>query len=151
VAAETKTARKKARAALCTTLTRVFPFLSAKMKAQLRVTALNHLVETLDAVVRRENAAVEGEKLEKLSFPKLQKAQFVRAADEDAFFLDSDVRRVHFIVSGDGDAFMANLQCVNDKQVVVQVAFSEGEVLVRNARDVKAAIFREHFPDLVTG
>jgi hypothetical protein len=95
---EKKGAQKKARAELRETLTSVFPLLAPQKKAELRRTALRCLLDTLETVVR------DDVKKEKPRLPCMQKAQIVRTADEDAFFLDRDAKSVHFIVTADGDA-----------------------------------------------
>ncbi len=87
---------------------------------------------------------------ERQMFPKLASmSSWYRVADEDAHFIPPWSCLVHIIVSGDGDAFMAGLHCADDRQVVFQVVMpGNGKLVVRNARAVKAAIFRSLFPAL---
>ncbi len=83
-------------------------------------------------------------------FPKLASSSiWYRIADEDAHGIPKWGCPIYLIVSGNGDSFMANCHCANDRQVVYQlVVRGDGQLVVRNARALKAAIFQSLFPDL---
>ena len=125
--------RKRWRKNLAVELEDVFSMLPAELKNPLRQTVLHRLILTL-----KETRA---------KFQRMALAEIVRVSDEDAFFVAGSMP-LHFIVSGDGDSFGANCQCVSDDQLVVQMVCGRAEVTVRNVRAIRAAIGRELFPKL---
>lgn len=89
-------------------------------------------------------------KLEKSAakFPKLAASSWFRVSDEDAHAIPA-WSSIDDIVSGDNDSFMVNCHCADDQQVVVHLILrNSGQVVVRNARALKAAISRHLFPTL---
>ena len=104
--------RKRARKALAVLLRRVFPLLSAERKNDLRQTVLHRLLETLKETQSK--------------FVRMARAEIVRVSDEDGSFLQGSLR-VHFIVSGDGDAFGANLHAATTTKSFCRLFWSAGK------------------------
>ncbi len=119
-----------------TSLCQLLSTLPVAFKSEIRWAVVEQLLLTLE----RENN----------KFPKLASSSiWYRIADEDAHGIPKWGCPIYLIVSGNGDSFMANCHCANDRQVVYQlVVRGDGQLVVRNARALKAAIFQSLFPDL---